>query len=99
MFHMFENEMLGVSIGSDYTTLASIFIPTLPWTSLESSFKPQVANQFVVKIASQKGTTQWDKVVCILLYIKGDRYIQNDRINIIATKSQSIKMTCEVVAR
>jgi hypothetical protein len=30
MFHMFENEMLGVSIGSDYTTLASIFIPTLP---------------------------------------------------------------------
>ncbi len=54
MFHMFENEMLGVSIGSDYTILAFIFMPALPWTSLESNFKPQVANQFVVKMASQK---------------------------------------------
>jgi hypothetical protein len=74
MFHMFENEMLGVSIGSDYTILAFIFMPALPWTSLESNFKPQVANQFVVKMASQKKTTQQDKVVCILLYTKGDRY-------------------------
>jgi hypothetical protein len=74
MFHMFENEMLGVSVGSDCTIFASIFIPTLPWTSLESSFKPQVAHQFVAKMASQKGTTQLDKVMCIFLYIKGDRY-------------------------
>jgi len=73
---MFENEMLGVSIGSDSTILASIFMPTLRWTSLESNFKPQVANQFVVKVASQKGTTQQNKVVCILLYTKGDKYVQ-----------------------
>jgi hypothetical protein len=46
MFHMFENEMLGVSIGSDCTILASIFMPTLPWASLESNLKPQVTNQF-----------------------------------------------------
>ncbi len=76
MFHMFENEMLGVSIGSDCTILASIFMPTFPWTCLESNFKPQVAHQFVVKMASQKGTTQRDKDVCILLYIKGDKYVQ-----------------------
>ncbi len=75
MFDMFENEMLGVSIGNDCTIMDSIFMPTLPWTSLESSFKPHVAHQFVVKIMSQKGTQQ-DKVVCILLYIKGDRYAQ-----------------------
>jgi hypothetical protein len=63
--------MLGVSIGSDSTIIASIFMPTLPWTSLESNFKPQLANQFVIKVASQKGTTQQNKVVCILLYTKG----------------------------
>jgi len=76
MFHMFENEMLGVSIGNDCTIFAYIFILTLPWTSLESSFKTQVAHLFVVKMVSQKGTTQRDKVVCIFLYIKGDRYVQ-----------------------
>jgi len=68
------NEMLGVSIGSDCTIFVSIFMPTLPWTSLESNFKPQVAHQFVIKMVSQKGTTQRDKVVCNLLYTKGDRY-------------------------
>jgi hypothetical protein len=55
--------------------MASIFMLTLPWTSLESSFKPHVAHQFVVKIVSQKGTQQ-DIVVWIFLYIKGDRYAQ-----------------------
>jgi hypothetical protein len=69
-----RNKMLGVSIGNDCTIFASISMPTLPWTSLESNFKPQVAHQFVIKMASQKGTTQHDKVVCIFLYIKGDRY-------------------------
>ncbi len=68
--------MLGVSIKSDRTIFPFIFMPTFPWTSLESSFKPQVAHQFGVKMASQKGTTQWDKVVCIFLYTKGDRYAQ-----------------------
>jgi hypothetical protein len=62
VFHTCGNEMLGVSIGSDCTIFAFIFMPTLPWTSLESSFKPQVAHQFVIKMALQKGTTQWDKV-------------------------------------
>jgi len=70
------NEMLDVSIGNDCTIFASISMPTLPWTSLESNFKPQVAHQFVIKMVSQKRTTQWDKVVCILLYTKGDRYAQ-----------------------
>ncbi len=73
MFHMFENEMLGVSIRSDCTILVFIFMPTLPWTSFESSFKRHVAHQFVIKIASQKGT-QRDKVVYIFLYIKSDSY-------------------------
>jgi hypothetical protein len=70
------NEMLGVSIGNDCTIFAYISMPTLPWTYLESNFKPQVAHQFVIKMVSQKGTTQWDKVVCILLYTIGDRYAQ-----------------------
>jgi hypothetical protein len=69
------NKMWGVSIWSDRIIFASIFMPTLPWTSLESNFKPQIAHQFVIKMASQKGTTQQDKVVCILLYAKSDRYI------------------------
>jgi hypothetical protein len=68
-------QMWGVSVGSDCTIFASIFMPTLPWTSLESNFKPQIAHQFVIKMASQKGTTQRDKVVCILLYAKNDRYV------------------------
>ncbi len=51
MFHTFENEMLGVSIGSDCTIFVSIFMPTLLWTSLESSFKPQVGHEFVIKMA------------------------------------------------
>jgi hypothetical protein len=50
--------MLGVSIGSDCTILAFIFMPTFFLTSLESNFKPQVANQFVVKMASQNTTTK-----------------------------------------
>jgi hypothetical protein len=72
------NEMLGVSIGNDCTIFTSIFMPTLPWTSLKSNFKPQVAHQFVIKVASQKGTTQQDKVVCILLYTKGDKYARKN---------------------
>jgi hypothetical protein len=74
VFNTFENEMLGVSIGSDCTIFASIFMPTLRRTSSESGFKPQVAHQFVIKMALQKGPTQWDKVVCIVLYTKGDRH-------------------------
>ncbi len=50
------------------------FHATLPSTSLESNCKPQVAHQFIIRTATQKGTTQPDKVVCILLYTKGDRY-------------------------
>ncbi len=68
------NEMLGVSIGNDCTIFAYISMPTLPWTSLESNFKPQVAHQFVIKMVAQKDTTQWDKLVCILLCTKGGRY-------------------------
>jgi len=70
------NEMLGVSIGNDCNIFAYISMPTLPWTSLESNFKPQVAHQFLIKMVSQKGTTQHDKVVCILLYTTGDRYVR-----------------------
>jgi hypothetical protein len=68
------NKMFSVSIGNDCTIFASISMLALPWTSLESNFKPQVAHQFVIKMVSQKGTTQWDKVVCIFLYTKGDKY-------------------------
>jgi hypothetical protein len=65
-----------VSIGSDCTIFTSIFMPTLPWTSLESNFKPQIAHQFVIKMGLQKWATQSDKVMCILLYTKGDRHAQ-----------------------
>jgi len=51
------NEMLGVSIGNDCTIFAYISMFALPWTSVESNFKPQVAHQFVIKMVALKGTT------------------------------------------